>query len=54
MGVADYLGTQSEIEYAKQQREREASRVDSIPQVERQEISQIFSDKGLSPELADR
>ncbi len=54
MAIANYLGTQSEIEYAEMEKERETWEVEKVPEAEREEVRQIFTKKGLAPHLADR
>lgn len=53
MAAANYLGTKSEIEYYKKEKERENWEVESMPDAEREEIRQIFRKKGLTLPLAD-
>ena len=54
MAIADYLGTQSELEYYKRQRDRESWEVDNIPEAEKGEIKQIFRSKGFAAELTEK
>ena len=54
MAIGDYLGTKSEIEYFKKEKEREAWEVEHIPDAEREEVRWIFRKKGLIPQFADK
>jgi VIT1/CCC1 family predicted Fe2+/Mn2+ transporter len=53
MATGNYLGTKSEIEYYKRERERESWEAENMPEVEKEEIRQIFRKKGLTLPLAD-
>lgn len=48
MAIGDYLSTKSEREYQKAEREREAWEVDNYPDGEKKEMTEIYTDKGLS------
>jgi len=50
MGVSNYLQSRSERERAKQAREVERRHVERIPEGERQEIREIFAQKGIEGE----
>lgn len=54
MAAGDYLGTRSEMEYARKERERETMEVAHMPDGETEEIRQIFRKKGLAFNLADK
>lgn len=54
MAAGNYLGTKSEIEYSKKEREREKWEVENLPDAEREEVRQIFRRKGLASHLADK
>lgn len=54
MAAGNYLGTRSEIEYTRKERERETWEVEHVPDAEREEVRQIFIKKGLASQLADR
>lgn len=48
MGAGNYLGTKSEIDYQKRQREKEEWEVEQFPEIEKQEIRDIFAKKGFA------
>ena len=54
MGAGNYLGTKSEIEYYRKEREREEYEVDHYPEGEVEEVRQIFRKKGIASNLADK
>jgi len=54
MAVGNYLGTKSEMEYTKKEREREEYEVDNFPEGEIEEIRQIYSKKGFKGEDLER
>jgi vacuolar iron transporter family protein len=54
MGAVGYTSTVSERDYYEAQRVREAAEVEDVPDVERQEVREIYADKGFSGELLDR
>jgi VIT1/CCC1 family predicted Fe2+/Mn2+ transporter len=47
MAIGDYLSTKSEREYHKAERERESWEVKNYPEGEKQELIEIYKDKGL-------
>lgn len=53
MGVSNYLGSRSEQERLEQARRREHRHIDRIPEGERQEIREIFRQKGFQGEALD-
>lgn len=53
MGVSNYLGTRSEQERLEQARRREHRHIEKIPDGERQEIREIFQQKGFEGEVLD-
>jgi len=54
MAVGNYLGTKSEQDFAKSEREREEWEVENVPEHEAEEIREIYEGKGFSGELLDR
>jgi len=47
MGLGNFLGKKSELAYIKAQRKKEEWEIDHIPEVEREEIREIFIKKGF-------
>jgi vacuolar iron transporter family protein len=54
MAVGDYLSTKAEIEYKNHERLREIWEIDNYPQGEKQELIQLYMDKGLSKEDSEQ
>jgi VIT1/CCC1 family predicted Fe2+/Mn2+ transporter len=54
MGAVGYTSTLSERDYYEAERGRESAEIDSMPEVERQEIRDIYATKGFSGDLLDR
>lgn len=54
MAIADFLGSQSEREYTEKEKERETYEVENIPDAEREEIRQIFRQRGLASQESDK
>jgi predicted membrane protein (TIGR00267 family) len=54
MGAVGYTSTVSERDYYQAERAREAAEIDTVPEVERQEIRDIYSRKGFSGDLLER
>ena len=54
MAAGNYLGTKSEIEYFRKERQREMWEVENVPDAEREEVRQIFRRKGLASHMADK
>ena len=52
MGIGDYMGTKSEYEFAKAEREREEWEVENNPDGEKTEMKEIYIEKGLAEEDA--
>jgi VIT1/CCC1 family predicted Fe2+/Mn2+ transporter len=48
MGLGNYLGTKSEVEYIKRERKMESWEVDHIPDLEKKEIETIYQRKGFA------
>ncbi|MBE3557563.1 MAG: VIT1/CCC1 transporter family protein [Firmicutes bacterium] len=53
MGLGAYLGARSQHEYYQQQRVQEEYEMRTIPEVEREEVRNIFAKKGFSGALLD-
>lgn len=47
MGAGNYLGSKSEIDYQKRQRQKEEWEVENFPEVERQEVREIYEKRGF-------
>jgi VIT1/CCC1 family predicted Fe2+/Mn2+ transporter len=54
MGAVGYTSTVSERDYYRAERARESSEIESEPEAEREEVRQIYAEKGFSGELLDR
>lgn len=54
MGVGNYLGTKSEIDFQRKEREREAWEIDNVPEGEKMEVRQIYAEKGFAGADLDR
>lgn len=54
MGVGNYLGTRSELDFQRREREREDWEIDYVPEGERMEIREIYASKGFKGEDLDR
>jgi len=54
MALGAYLSTKSQIEYYRGEMNREAYEVDNFPDVERQEIKEIYESKGFRGEILER
>jgi len=48
MGLGNYLGTKSEIEYIKRERQMEEWEINHVPELEKKEIEEIYRKKGFS------
>jgi VIT1/CCC1 family predicted Fe2+/Mn2+ transporter len=48
MGLGNYLGTKSEVQYVNRERKMEAWEIDHIPDLERKEIEAIYRRKGFT------
>ncbi len=53
MAIGDFLSTKSENEYHKAEREREAWEVENYPEGEKQELVEIYTDKGMTKQDAE-
>src|SRR5256886_6162999 len=53
MGAVGYASAMSERDYYEAEMEREAREIAAVPDVERQEIRQIYAAKGFSGELLE-
>ncbi len=54
MGAVGYTSTVSERDYYLAERERESAEIDTVPDVERQEIREIYAAKGFRGELLEQ
>ncbi|HEX9300296.1 MAG TPA: VIT1/CCC1 transporter family protein [Actinomycetota bacterium] len=54
MGAVGYTSSVSQRDYYRAEREREEAEVDTMPQAERQEIRDIYADKGFSGDLLEQ
>jgi vacuolar iron transporter family protein len=54
MALGAYLSTKSQIEYYRGEMNREAYEVDKFPEVERQEIREIYESKGFKGETLEK
>ena len=54
MAVSNYHGTQSERERVQQKRHTEERHIDAVPEGEREEIRQIFAQKGFEGDVLER
>ncbi len=54
MGAVGYTSSVSERDYYLSERERENWEIDSVPEVERQEIREIYARKGFEGDLLER
>src|SRR5437879_10845350 len=54
MGAVGYTSTLSERDYYEAERERESSEIETMPEVERQEIRDIYASKGFTGDLLDQ
>ena len=53
MALSDYISSKSEMEYIQAERAREEWEVENYPEGERQEMFQIYKEKGLTSEDAN-
>ncbi|TWT55830.1 VIT family protein [Thalassoglobus neptunius] len=54
MAAGNFLGTQAELEQMSKLRQMEQQHINEVPDGEREEIRQIFREKGFEGELLDR
>ena len=54
MGAVGYTSSMSERDYYEAERRREADEIDTMPEVERQEVRDIYAAKGFEGELLER
>ncbi len=54
MALGAYLSTKSQIEYYRGEMNREGYEVDNFPEVEKQEIREIYEAKGFKGEMLER
>lgn len=52
MAIGDYLSTKAETEYKQEERKREAWEVEHYPEGEKQELIELYMNKGISKEDA--
>lgn len=53
MGAVGYTSAVSERDYYQAERAREAAEIEKVPEIERQEIREIYAAKGFSGDLLD-
>src|SRR5437660_6796647 len=54
MGAVGYTSTVSQRDYYEAERARESAEINAVPEVERQEIREIYAAKGFTGDLLDR
>ena len=54
MGAVAYTSTQAEAEFYESEREREYRHIREVPNLEREEVRKIYSDKGFDGRLLER
>ena len=54
MALGAYLSTKSQIEYYRGEMKREAYEVENFPEIERQEIREIYESKGFKDEILEK
>jgi VIT1/CCC1 family predicted Fe2+/Mn2+ transporter len=54
MGVGSYLGARSESDYHRQERAREAWEIEHFPDGEREEVREIYREKGFDGEALEQ
>ncbi|TDT63676.1 VIT1/CCC1 transporter family protein [Fonticella tunisiensis] len=52
MAIGDYLSTKAEIEYQNAERQREMWEIEHYPEGEKQELVELYMNRGMSPEDA--
>jgi VIT1/CCC1 family predicted Fe2+/Mn2+ transporter len=53
MGAVAFTSRRAESDFYESEREREYRHIDQVPELERQEVYQIYQDKGFDSELLD-
>lgn len=53
MAIGDYLSTKAEMEFQEAERKREAWEVENYPQGEKEELMELYIEKGMSREDAE-
>jgi VIT1/CCC1 family predicted Fe2+/Mn2+ transporter len=53
MAIGNYLGTKAQAEYIDKQRKREEWEIDNLVEQEKQEIRDIYKNKGFREELLE-
>lgn len=51
MGLGCYLAGRTEADHYDSERRREGAEVDTVPELEKREVREVFADMGLSPTL---
>lgn len=54
MGLGTYLGSKAEKEHYESERKREIYEMEHVPEVEKQEIRDIYAEKGFKGELLEK
>jgi VIT1/CCC1 family predicted Fe2+/Mn2+ transporter len=54
MGAVGYTSSVSQRDFYRAERARESAEIDTVPEVERQEIREIYASKGFTGELLER
>ncbi|HLX91637.1 MAG TPA: VIT1/CCC1 transporter family protein [Puia sp.] len=54
MGLGGYLAAKTEVDYYNSELQREYSEIETVPQIEKQEVKDFFANLGLSNETQDQ
>ncbi len=53
MGLGGYLAGRTDVEHYQTELKREYAEVETVPEIEKQEVREVFSAYGISPKLQD-